>query len=176
MSQPHSIYEYITKQLRKYIMKGWSLKILKIKLRKVLFLYQKKNFYSKLYQKKKKSIRSSCPEVFLRKGILKICSKFTGEHSCQSANKMLCNFIEIALRLGCSPVNLLYIFRTPFLKYTSGQLLLNLLWWTVISLLFWNKVSKLLLSSFAMSLNDLSWILFIKVLDCREENFKVKGQ
>ena len=120
--------------------------------------------------------RSSHPEVFLGKGILKICSKFTGEHPCQSANKMLCNFIEIALRLGCSPVNLLYIFRTPFLKYTSGQLLLNLLWWTVISLLFWNKVSKLLLSSFAMSLNDLSWILFIKVLDCREENFKVKGQ
>ena len=28
---------------------------------------------------------------------------------------MLCNFIEIALRHGCSPVNLLHIFRTPFL-------------------------------------------------------------
>ena len=29
------------------------------------------------------------------------------------------NFTEIALRHGCSPVNLLYIFRTPFLKNTS---------------------------------------------------------
>ena len=30
------------------------------------------------------SIRRSHPEVFLRKGILKICSKFTGEHPCCS--------------------------------------------------------------------------------------------
>ena len=29
--------------------------------------------------------RSSHPEVFLGKGVLKICSKFTGEHPCQSA-------------------------------------------------------------------------------------------
>ena len=28
---------------------------------------------------------SSRPEVFLRKGVLKICCKFTGEHPCQSA-------------------------------------------------------------------------------------------
>ena len=27
---------------------------------------------------------SSHPEVFLGKGVLKICSKFTGEHSCRS--------------------------------------------------------------------------------------------
>ena len=28
--------------------------------------------------------RSSPPEVFLGKGLLKICSKFTGEHPCRS--------------------------------------------------------------------------------------------
>ena len=28
--------------------------------------------------------------------------------------KMLCNFIEVALQHGCSPVNLLHIFRIPF--------------------------------------------------------------
>ena len=28
--------------------------------------------------------KSSRPEVFLRKDVLKICSKFTGGHSCQS--------------------------------------------------------------------------------------------
>ena len=38
---------------------------------------------------------------------------------------LLCNFIEITLRHGCSPVNLLYIFRTPFLKIASGRLLLK---------------------------------------------------
>ena len=33
------------------------------------------------------------------------------------------NFIEIALRHGSSPVNLLHIFRTPCTKNTSGWLL-----------------------------------------------------
>ena len=32
--------------------------------------------------------------------------------------------IEITLRHGCSPVNLLHIFRAPFSKNTSGPLLL----------------------------------------------------
>ena len=50
------------------------------------------------------SFRSSPSEVFLRKA--------------QS------NFIEIALRHGCSPVNLLHILRTPFPKSTSEGLLL----------------------------------------------------
>ena len=36
------------------------------------------------------------------------------------------NFIEITPRHGCSPVNLLHIFRTPFPNNTSGRLLLVL--------------------------------------------------
>ena len=36
------------------------------------------------------------------------------------------NFIEFSLRHGCSPVNLLHIFRTPFPKNTSGRLLLSM--------------------------------------------------
>ena len=39
-------------------------------------------------------------------------------------NKIACNFIEITLTHGCSPVNLVHIFRTPFPKNTSGWLLL----------------------------------------------------
>ena len=35
------------------------------------------------------------------------------------------NFIEIAFRHGCSPVNLLHIFRTLFPRNTSGWLLLE---------------------------------------------------
>ena len=58
--------------------------------------------------------RSSHPGVFLKKGVLKICSK-----------AMQSNFIEIALRHGCSPVNLLHIFRTPVPRNTSGWLLLK---------------------------------------------------
>ena len=65
------------------------------------------------------------PEVFLEKGVLKICMKSTGEHPCRSVISIMLqsNFIEITLRHGCSPVNLLHIFRTPFTKNTSGRLL-----------------------------------------------------
>ena len=77
----------------------------------------------------------------LMKRVLKICSKFTGEHPCQSgiSIKLQTSFNEIALQHGCSPENycifskqlfvrttyLLHIFRTPFPKTTSGWLLLN---------------------------------------------------
>ena len=66
----------------------------------------------------KKLFKSSGPQVFLGKGVLNICSKFTGDHPCRSAIsiKLLCNFIEIALRHGWSLVNWLHIFRTPFPK------------------------------------------------------------
>ena len=70
--------------------------------------------------------RGSHSEVSLGKDALKIWSKFTGEHPCRSVIliKLLYNFIEITLWHGCSPVNLLQIFRTPFLKNTPSWLLL----------------------------------------------------
>ena len=60
-----------------------------------------------LAQAEVRRFRNGHPEVFLRKGVPKICGKFTGEHPCRSviSVKLLCNFIEIALRHGCSPVN-----------------------------------------------------------------------
>ena len=77
----------------------------------VLCFILKHRFYVSIF-------RSSHPEVLLGKDVLKICSKFIGEHPCQSAISIILRstFIEIALRLGCSPVNLLHIFRTPFPK------------------------------------------------------------
>ena len=71
------------------------------------------------------SYRSSRPEVFLGKGVLDICSKFTGKHPCQSAvsMKLQTNSIETTLLPGCSPVNLLRIFRTYFPKNISEGLL-----------------------------------------------------
>ena len=65
-----------------------------------------------------------CSSVFCR-GVLKTCSKFTGDHPCQSviSTKLLYNFIEITLRYEWSPVNSRYIFRAPFPKDISGGLL-----------------------------------------------------
>ena len=68
--------------------------------------------------KKFRLYRSSPPEVFLGKCVLKICSKFTGQHPCRSviSIKLHSNFIKIALRHGCSPVNLLHISEYLFLR------------------------------------------------------------
>ena len=67
--------------------------------------------------------RSSTLEVLLGKDVLKICSKFNGEHPCRNVVSitLLCNFIEIALRHGRSPVILLHIFRTPFIRTCRGS-------------------------------------------------------
>ena len=70
--------------------------------------------------------RSIPSEVFLGKVVLKICSKFTVEHPCQSviSMKLQSNFTELALWNGRFPVILLHIFRKPFPMSTSGGLLL----------------------------------------------------
>ena len=75
------------------------------------------------FSTEKNLFRSSRPDVFLGKGVLKTCNKITGEHPCHSviSIKMLCNFIKIALRH-----NLQHIFGTPFPKNSPGWLLLSI--------------------------------------------------
>ena len=89
--------------------------------------------------------RSSHPEVFLGKAVLKIYSKFTGEHPCRStvSIKLQSNFIEIALGHGCSPVNLLHSFRIPLPKNTSGWLLYQNRYFTkhAYSVIYFEQVS-----------------------------------
>ena len=67
--------------------------------------------------------RSSHPEVFLGKK----CSENMQQINRRTSMPM-CDFskVEVALRHGCSPVNLLHIFRTPFPKNTSERLLLKI--------------------------------------------------
>ena len=65
--------------------------------------------------------------MFLGKGVLEICSKFTTKHPCRSvisnSIKLLCNCIEITLRHGCSPIKLLHIIKALFYKNTHEVLL-----------------------------------------------------
>ena len=58
--------------------------------------------------------------------------------------KLLCNFIQITLRHGCSPVNLLHFFGTLFPRNTSGWLLLTLI----------------------ITARDVGWILNQMIRDC----------
>ena len=68
--------------------------------------------------------RSSPPDGLLVKDVPKICSKFILLRNCDF--NLQSNFIEITLRHGRSPVNLLHIFKTPLLTNTSSWLLLDI--------------------------------------------------
>ena len=69
------------------------------------------------------NIQKQPPTGVPRKSCSEKWSKVTGEHPCRSviSIKLQSNFIEILLWHEFSPVNLLHIFRTPFLKNTSGR-------------------------------------------------------
>ena len=108
-------------QYFRFVMSGGWERYYNLKTRLMQFVVS----WSCQYQGLLLFFRNSCPEVFLGKGLLKICSKFTGEHLSRSAISIkLCNFIEITLRHRFSPVNLLYIFRTPSPKNISWCLFL----------------------------------------------------
>ena len=65
--------------------------------------------------------RSSRPDVFLVKGVPKNKQQiYRGTLLRKHDFNLQSNFIEITLWHGCSPVNLLHIFKTPFSKNTSG--------------------------------------------------------
>ena len=81
--------------------------------------------------------RSSPPDGLLVKDVPKICSKFILLRNCDF--NLQSNFIEITLRHGRSPVNLLHIFKTPFSKSTSGWLLLYFIPLSPSVALIWKK-------------------------------------
>ena len=90
-------------------------------------------FYNTHVYKDPSDYRNSLPEVFCRKGALRNFSKFTGKHLCQSLyfNKVSGLRAETLLKKRlwhrCFPVNFAKFLRIPFLKNTSGRLLLNTL-------------------------------------------------
>ena len=71
-------------------------------------------FYWKMLAKQIRCIR---PEAFLRKDVLKICSKFTGERPCRNAIsiKLQGTLIEISLRDGwiCNIFSEQLFLKTP---------------------------------------------------------------
>ena len=73
--------------------------------------------------------RSSLPEVFCKKSILRNFTKFTGKHLYQSLffNKVAgqpANSLKKRLWHRCFPVKFVKFLRTPFLQNSSGRLFL----------------------------------------------------
>ena len=69
--------------------------------------------------------------VLWKKVVLKIFTKLTGKHLCQSLffNKVVClrpaTLLKKRLWHWCFPVNFVKFLRAPFLQNTSGQMLLD---------------------------------------------------
>ena len=78
-----------------------------------------------------KSCRSSCPEVFCEKGVLRNFTKFTGKHLCQSLF-----FSKVA---GLRPVTLLkktlaQLFSCEFCEIFKNAFFIEHLWWLLLKL------------------------------------------
>ena len=88
---------------------------------------------TKYHQESTVSTEAALHSRSYKKSVLKIYSEFTVQNPCQSviSIKLFYNFIEIALRRGCSPVNLVHIFRKAFHKNTPGALLLKYLFFNL---------------------------------------------
>ena len=74
------------------------------------------------------------------------------EHPCRS----VISIIESALRHGCSPVNLMNIFRTPFYKNTSKWLLLLMSVWSTLNVKYcsFTQHNGFFLNFFCFTLNE----------------------
>ena len=73
------------------------------------------------------AFRSSHRRCSVRKGVIRNFAKFAGKHLCQSLffNKVF--LLKKRLWHRCFPVNFTKFLRTPFLRNTSGRLLLSFL-------------------------------------------------
>ena len=103
-----------------------------------------------------------------------MCSNFTGEHPWRSAIliKLQSNFIEIALWHGCSPVNLLHVFRTPYPKNTSTQQTL------VLMKTSWRRLENSFLFVFRRRLQDvlINMDIFALVIHLQKTSSRRLGQ
>ena len=112
--------------------------------------------------------------MFLGKSFLKIYGKFTRENPCRSAIsiKLQSSFTEIALRCGCSPVNLLHTFRTPFPRTP----LEDYFWIPVKSLNICWKEDKALLALNILSLDTKLLIMKAdrQILKCMPAYFEIR--
>ena len=76
-------------------------------------------FFSRPKLYKNITLRSSCPEVLYKEGILKNFTKFTGKHFCQSL--FLSKFTDFKLRHRCFPASFAKLLRSRFHRTPSEE-------------------------------------------------------
>ena len=123
-----SVRKGVLKNFAKFTGKHKSFSVNFAKFLRTPFL-QSRLFYRTTVSEYPKSQSSSCclynsEAAVQRCSQQKVFCKYAAKLQKSTHAEALCNFIEITIRLGCSPVNLLHIFSTPFSKNTSEWLLL----------------------------------------------------
>ena len=104
------------------------------------------------------TFRSSHPEMFLEKGALKICSKFTGEHPCRSviSIKLLCKFCGIYFCDSIISEKLCRIYFSVLIVLEKNRIIC-LCDWLLLLLLSWffKKLYKIFSSDLFLSVFEL---------------------
>ena len=96
----------------------------------IYFVWVQRINFSKKLSVLVTTLRSSRPEVFCKKGVLRNFAKFTGKHLCQSlffnkaAGLRPTTLLKKRLWHRCFPVNFVKFLRTTFLQNSSKWLLL----------------------------------------------------
>ena len=100
----NALQEFFQKQWSSSFLLYWPLICFSLELSDLIFggqgLWKFNNSLTSNAEYTEK-IKSSHPEVLLRKGVLKICSKFTKEHPCQSAIAIKQHLFLRTLLSGC---------------------------------------------------------------------------
>ena len=93
------------------------------------FLAQKQPSKGALWKRRSENMQQSHRKTSMPKFDKKVFLNYAADlqentHAKVILIKLLSNFIDITLWHGCSPVNLLHVFRTPFYENTCKKLLL----------------------------------------------------
>ena len=98
----------------------FAILVIKVGYYQYYFVNRKENIYYFTFKDNLLDIkRSSRPEVFCKKGVLRNFAKFRGKHMCHAI------LLKKRFWHRCFSVNFAKFLRTPFLQSASGRLLLT---------------------------------------------------
>ena len=107
--------------------------------------------------------RSSLPQVFLRKGVMKICSKFTGKHQMPK-----CDFNKVAKQLYWNHISA-WVFSCKFAPYFQNNFSWEHLWMAAVAVSKQDCCYGLLRTYLDHQIMSNKWIPKEKPLNCLPE-------
>ena len=100
----------------------------------IVILNSADHFYQDRWTTNNRRFRSSCPEVFFKKSVLRNFAKFTRKHLCQRLffNKVACNYIKKEA--------LVQVFSCEFCELSKSTFFYRTpLWWLLLKILLYSN-------------------------------------